>query len=177
MKGIIISSLLAIFLTGCGYTTGSLLPSHIQTIYVKPFSNEIDITGEVTDIERYKVYKPTLEIDVTNAVVDRFLYDGALRVVDEEDADVILSGAIISFRREALRYTEDDEVEEYRLRIFARVTFEDKGKGVLWEENMSNREANTYFTQGAQAKSEEEALDDTIEDIAKRIVNRTVEVW
>ena len=178
MKHTIIYALLTMFLAGCGYTTGSVLPAHIRTIYVKPFSNEIDITKEVTDIDRYKIYRPTLEIDITKAVVNRFLYDGTLRVVEEKDADVVLSGAIISFKREPLRYTEDDEIEEYRLRIAAKVVFEDRRKEkILWEETVSNRKTNTYFTQGSEAKSEIEALDETIEDVAKRIVNRTVEAW
>ena len=170
-------AVLVIFLTGCGYTTHSLLPSHIKTIYIKPFENNIDITGEVSDRHLYHSYRPLLEIDLTNEIIDRFIYDGALKVVRHPDADIILAGEVIDYLREPLRYSENDEVEEYRLSLVANMKLRDlRSDELLWEERRFIGDT-TYFTRGSLSKSEDVALDDAIKDLARRIVERTVEGW
>ena len=68
--------LLLIVTTGCGYSRGSLLPDHFKTIYVDNFKNSISIDNEVTEASRYSVYRPGLENDITNEIVERFVFDG-----------------------------------------------------------------------------------------------------
>ncbi|MEA3305931.1 MAG: hypothetical protein U9R52_03865, partial [Candidatus Omnitrophota bacterium] len=50
---------------GCGYSTGSLLPSKLKDIYVDNFKNRVDIGREVTESSGYVLYRPGLENDVT----------------------------------------------------------------------------------------------------------------
>jgi hypothetical protein len=47
---------------------------------------------------------------------------------------------------------------------------------VYWEEPSFAGEA-TYFLTGAQAKSETAALDEALTDLARRVVERTVQNW
>ena len=108
---------LSVVIMGCGYSTHSLLPSRFKTIYVDNFKNKIDIGKEVTESSRYTLYRPGLENDVTNAIVDRFVFDGNLKVAKKEDADIILKGDLIDYRQEALRYDNVDNVEEYRIKV------------------------------------------------------------
>lgn len=170
-------SLLSAILIGCGYTARTLLPSHIKTIYVAPFANTINITGELGDASRYYSYRHLLEIDLTNEVVDRFIYDGTLQAVNRSDADVILSGEVIEYFREPLRYSRDDEVEEYRLNLVVNVSLKDTREDkMLWEERRLTGDT-TYFTTGSLAKSEDAAIDEVTKDLARRIVEQTVEGW
>jgi hypothetical protein len=91
-------SLLAI--TGCGYTSHSLLPEHYKTIYVENFKNSINISAEQSDQRMYRGYTPGMEIDVTRAVRDGFLVDGNLKVAKGPDADLIMNGELIDFKRD-----------------------------------------------------------------------------
>ena len=95
--------LLALFLvssgSGCGYTTGSLLPSHLKTIYVDNFKNKIDIGKEVTEVSRYTLYRPGLENDVTSEIINRFAFDGNLKIESKKSADLILKGDLINYNQ------------------------------------------------------------------------------
>src|SRR5512135_2076922 len=79
-------------LSGCGYTTRSLIADKFNTIYVEPFVNKIDITQEIAANEKYKVYRPLLESEITRAVSNKFLFDGTLKPAVKENAGLILKG-------------------------------------------------------------------------------------
>lgn len=169
--------LLCTALVGCGYTTGALLPASIKTIYVKTFVNKIDITAELSETSEYKTYSHLLEVDITKEIIDRFIYDGNLRVVEEGDADLVLRGELIDYSRQPLRYDPDDEVEEYRLVLTTNLTLYNAQKEeIMWEEKGFVGDAS-YFTTGSLATSEDTALTKAIEDLARRIVERTIEWW
>lgn len=184
-KGLLMLStlcfLLSTLLLGCGYTTGSLLPASIKTIYIKTFTNRIDITAELDETSRYKTYAPYLEVNISKKIIDRFIYDGNLRVVSQENADLMLTGELIDYDRQPLRYDVDDEVEEYRLSLVVRLLLQNlTKKEIMWEETSFIGDT-TYFasaTTGSVAKREETAaLSDAIEDLARRVVERVVEMW
>lgn len=162
---------------GCGYTTRSMISDKFKTIYITPFVNKIDITYDTDAASKYKIYKPGLETDITRAVVNKYLFDGNLRPIKLESADLILKGELTEFRRDPLRYTDSDEVEEYRLNLVVNLelwnTEENK---LVWEEKGFTGDT-TYFTSGINAKSEATAINDALSDLARRIVERTVEQW
>src|SRR3989338_11421286 len=169
-------------LTGCGYTTRSAIVSKYKTIYVKPFVNKIDITVETDAASKYKIYKPFLETDITKKVINRYLFDGNLRPAKEENADLVLKGELVDFRKDPLRYTDSDEVEEYRLNLVVNISlWNNRKKELIWEENNFTGDFS-YFTTLATSpnvtkKTDEQAIPDAITDLARRIVERTVEQW
>jgi hypothetical protein len=163
IEGFILSLAIAISHLGCGYSAKGLLPSYIKTVYVKPFANN--------------TYESRLETDFTTELIDRFINDGNLKVAREEDADLVVSGALVEFRREPLRHDVEREVEEYRIVILCNVKVEDrKREMVMWEEQNFGGDTS-YFTTGAAVKTEASARDNAISDLTRRIVNRTVEDW
>lgn len=173
LKFILILSLIS----GCGYTTRSMLNPNIRNIYIKPFENKIDFGTQDNVYSKLRTYYPQLETDITSAVVERFLLDGNLKVVKEEDADVILNGELVEYRRDVLRYEEDEDVEEYRLNIVVNISLWNKKDNALaWQEDRFTGET-TYFISGSKAKSESVAIKDGVTDLARRIVERTVENW
>jgi outer membrane lipopolysaccharide assembly protein LptE/RlpB len=155
---------------GCGYTTGSLVPSGLKTVYVESFEN--------------KTSEPGLEIDVTNQIKDRFIQDGALDVADsKEKADSMLTGEIIGYEKKPLSYATSEEVAEYELVLTVNVKYIDLvNNEVLWEEK--NFEADSEFYSileqqrfGSTNIDEEQLQTNAIKELARRIVDRTVEGW
>lgn len=160
-------------IVGCGYTTKSALPPRLKTINIQPFKNSINYAT----LGDRDVYFQLLEVKVHNAVVDRFQFDGNLRIVQPEAADLILKGEVVESRRNPLRYTSNDDVEEYRIQIVMKLELLDVKTGEpMWEYDRFVGEA-TYFLTGVQATSEDSAVAEAALDIARRIVETTIENW
>ena len=173
MKSYALCLAFCIVASGCGYTTKSILPKNIRTIYVEPFKNAIDFTSGTGR----NVYLPLLEVDTRNAVINRFLFDGNLKIAKPESADLILKGELKNYERSGLRYTDDDDVEEYRVHITVSLTlWNARNEKNSWTEPSFVGEA-TYFVTGPEASSEDLAVDAAIVDLARRIVERTIEDW
>ena len=129
MKNKILKSALICFflvLAGCGYTTRSMISDKYKTIYITPFVNKTDITSEFNTGSQYHIYRPHLETDVTTAVVNKFLFDGNLKPVKMDDADMVLKGELLDFRKDPLRYDNGDNVLEYRVSIVVNLSMWDK---------------------------------------------------
>jgi len=171
MKKIALVFLMMLSLAGCGYTTGSLLPAHMKSIAVPNFDN--------------KTYEAGLGIDVTKKIVNRFVFDGSLKIATKESADIILTGEVLQYDRVPLRYADNDTVEEYRVVITVNIALRDMVKNTLvWHEPKFKGEY-TYYTSAASATgaagtsvaSEADAKKEAIIELARDIVKRTVEGW
>ncbi len=166
-----------ILIAGCGYTTRSLLPTNFKSIYVENFKNAIAITDEQSNLRMYRGYRPGMEIDLTKAVIDKFLLDGNLKIQTSLNADLILKGELTDFKRDALRYDANDNVEEYRIKLIVNLELQNAKTGnLVWREKGFAGES-TYRTGGSLVKSESAAINDALDDLSRRIVERTVEAW
>ncbi len=174
---------LSFALAGCGYTTRSMISNKYKTIHIKQFLNKIDLTTEGDAYNKYKIYKPTLETDITKSVIDRYLFDGNLKPVKEENADLVLKGELIEFRRDPLR-TENDEVQEYRVNIMVSIALWDKKENnLVWQESNFTGDY-TYYPYSSSLpgianyrKTDDQAVNEAVTDLSRRIVERTVEQW
>ncbi len=168
-------SILAV--SGCGYTTSSLLPPRLKTIYVDNFKNSINVTAEQSELRMYRGYRPGMEVEITKAVIDRFMFDGNLKVAPEEKADLVLKSELIDYKRDSLRYDANDNVEEYRVKLIVNMELKEVSSGmVLWTEKGFAGET-TYRISGSGAKNESVAIKDAVSDLARRVVERTIEAW
>jgi hypothetical protein len=168
-----LSILLVLAIAGCGYTTGSLLPSKYRKIAIQPFENKVAFVDE--NIQG--VYVPLLESNVRTAIIDRFLFDGNLHIADPDKADLLLSGALTSFVQDTLRQDVNLNVQEYRIRIIVSLKLTDAATDkVLWEEPSFVGET-TYFLTGPQAQTQSAAVQTALTDLATRVVERTIENW
>jgi hypothetical protein len=152
----------------CGpYTFTPNLPGYIKTVAIPLFKNP-------------RTFKYGAERVITDAVIDEFIADGTLDVVDEYDADSKLIGEIVSYKKEALSYDVHELVQEYNLAVVVSITFQDARSGeVIWQEK-SMYEAVSYFTvetSKGPAETEDEALERLAEELARKIVNRTMQGW
>ena len=179
----VICFLLTTALTGCGYTTRSMLYGNYNTIYVAPFLNKVDITQESFSANKYRIYRPMLETDITKKVINRYLFDGNLKPAKESLADLVLKGELIEYRKDPLSYTANTEnVTEYRININVNLSLWDaKENKLLWQENNFNGNYSYFTADNPNASSvivpEATAVNNAIEDLSRRIVERTVEQW
>jgi hypothetical protein len=167
--------------SGCGYSVRSLAYDKSTKIYVRPFENKVDlnIAEEYSDRNPYRLYRPGMETKITDAVINRFLLDGYLKVVSgEAQADLVLKGELANYEKQPLRYNEaTQDVEEYRANIIVNMTLTDlKNEKTVWVED-----GFTGYTEfalvGPKAISEDAAINDAVKDLARRVVERTVEDW
>ncbi len=161
---------------GCGYTTKALLPDDIKTIHVEIFENNIDITKEVSAKDKFEVYRPNLEVDLRDAIVNRIFLDGHLKVSTMGHADAVLEGEIQEYRKDPLRY-QNEIVQEYRISLVCNIRLKRTKDSMPLLEYRSITGDVTYFTTGSLQKSETQAIDVAASDLARRIVNRIVENW
>lgn len=158
---------------GCGYVTHSALPSDWRTIHVASFANKIDYASP----SKRNLYLPLLEIKARDAIINRFAFDGSLKIREEDEADLILQGELINYERGPLRFTDVYDVQEYRIRVIVNLKLTEGMNGpVVWQEKGFAGEA-TYFVSGPRARSESAALDEALTDLARRTVERTLDNW
>ena len=121
---IIILAILLMAMSSCGYGLsgkGSLVPEGTRTIAVPAFINNTN--------------EPYVDLEVTKAVVDEFIADGRLRIVDVEAADLALRGSVVKYEVTALSFTTDSFVQQYRVRIVVNASLEDlRAKKTIWKE-------------------------------------------
>jgi hypothetical protein len=112
-------------LPSCGYHlsgTGLLVPEGTKTIAVPGF---INATNE-----------PYVDVEVTKAVADEFIADGRLRVVNVENAELVLRGIVAKYDVVALSYTASSYVQQYQVRLVVNASLEDlRSKKTLWKES------------------------------------------
>lgn len=178
MKKKYIYILLSLFLviSGCGYSLGlgGFWLTHIKTIYVETFDN--------------KTYEPNIEIAISNDIRSHFNTNGVLKVVNSrEEADSLLQGEVIEYRRQPARFSEEDEkiVDEYKLVLVTNLKFTDLVRDqVVWTEH--NFIGYAYYVVSGplavtetsiRANSEADGFRFAVEDLAQNIVNRTIEDW
>ena len=177
--------ILTTVLAGCGYTTRSMLAGKFSTIYITPFLNKVDVTQESFSENKYRIYRPMLETDITKKVINRYLFDGNLKLAKEAAADLVLKGELIEYRKDPLSYTGDTEnVTEYRINIYVNLSLWDtKENKLLWQENSFNGNYSYFVSTptinpgNVVVVSEDTAVIRAIEDLARRVVERTVEQW
>lgn len=168
----------------CAYTTKVSLDPRYQTVAVSGFYNKSS---------EYDFQAP-----LTNALIRKFITDGRLKVVKPEEADLLIEGVILDYKRKGLTYDANDETTQFLIVVTAgvRVTDQQTGK-ILWQEPMMAGES-TYFTRAAGQSSdrlrgnvetfltpvrsfasdeENRAVSEALEQLASDIFYRTIEPW
>ncbi len=166
-RALVLAGAVAFLAGSCAYTTSTaLLPSHLKTVAVPVFENA---TSEYT-----------LQQDITDAVLARFVQDNHLRVVDERSADCVVRGKIVGYKNAVFGFSTDNRSQEYRVTITVSVVFKDQVKNrELWRDDNMVKTANYYVTDvpGQTAKTELDGRKDAIAKIADEILTRSTQGW
>ena len=122
----------------------------------------------------------TLELDVTNAVIDRFVKDNHLRVVDERSANAVIHGKLTGYKNAVFGFSAANRSQEYRVTLTCSVVFKDLVKNhEIWNEPALVKTANYFVVDvpGDSARTELDGRKEAITKIADEILTRSVEGW
>jgi outer membrane lipopolysaccharide assembly protein LptE/RlpB len=166
-RGILIRGLiLSLIAGGCGYSLRSALPSHLKTLAIPVFGNSTVEFG--------------LADDVTQSLVNGFLADRHLRIVQERDANAVLRGTVVSYRNRVFGYTSSERATEYEVTLTVKVAFRDmiNNRDVWKEDALTVRTTYNVVPVGTlPAQTEADGRKDVIQKLSDQIVSRTVQGW
>lgn len=162
LKKISIAVLFLLIISSCGYHFAGMtseLPSHIKGIAIP-----ILVNGTT---------EPLIEITVTNKIIQTFIADGRLRVLDSSKADAVLKGRITAFSLTTLSFDKNNSVLEYRVTIQCELTFEDvKDRKIIWKDSAVSQSADYKVSSNVSATKA--AKDRAIEEASKRLATDLV---
>jgi len=154
-----------IFVAGCAspYTPApQILPAHIKNVYIRPVVNNTSQYG--------------LEEKLTLKVIDEFVRDGRLKVVNTEpEADGVIVIEISKYILQPLTYDANMVTEQYKLWVLLNVHFVDRVQNVtMWNEpNMEG--IQIYYDVARGGPTEEEVRETLWDGLSRDIVKRTVQ--
>lgn len=163
-----LSVCLLCFASGCAYRFGDLAGGQLENI------ETLHVPVAVND-----TYEPGLGPLVTDAVIQRLMRDGTVRIARKDTADAELLIRLRQVNRRPLRTTlaDDRRTAEYELRVSADITCRRlaDGKVTYQENNITGR--TEYFVGQDLQEGERQALGLLVDDLAQQITFRLVEGW
>jgi hypothetical protein len=162
MKKLVLPSvlLMACLVCGCGiYSFSPGGKSSVKTIFVPQFENktiEVGLSGKMTDL-----------------VVDAFIRDGKIKIVEKDKAEAILYGILSNYRREAYTFDEADNVTKYVVKVNFNVT-------LTATETNENIWVESFYSEGiydAASESEDDGQVYAADNLVVDIINRTTKSW
>ncbi len=162
MKKIVLALSIMLIFAGCGYYSfKGALPSHIQSVAIPIF---IDKSGYPDILEK-----------ATDSVIEAFVLDNTLKVVDESKADIVINGTIVSVREKAAAFKAGETVSEYQMHVTIKVLCEDIRKS----KTLFNKSFSDYgvMESGGGQDEKDKAIDDALVLITENIVNTTLGGW
>jgi len=175
--------------TACGdVPVKKNLPDNITKVAIPVFEN--------------KANQPGLENELTKKTVQNFIVDGRLQVVPREQADALITGTIQRYDRLVLTRDANQVPQQYKLQLVVDIDFVDLKSGkenTLWSTRQqfsltpgvevsrddfdstntrSLREFTNYYVlnvAGVPPEDEPTALDRVLEQMARKVVRRTLD--
>jgi len=153
---------LALLAGCCGYSTHSLLPSHLKTVAVPPATNTTT--------------QPGLAEALTDSLTAAFTSDRTLRVTNTEAADLVVNTTVSSYNRAASSYSSDSlqqTVSAYELSVSAQVDARDQTRNEQFYKGV----ASARVTYDPNTKTEEQAAAEALKKLASEIVRQVQIAW
>lgn len=162
------------FLAACGYSTRGFIYKE-RRIVISPLLNRIDIASTGRRTSGYANFPVLIENRLTSRIINKFNIDGGLKVVNQAQGALELGGEVLSYEKQALRYTDNDDIKEQRLRLTVHVKITDSLGEILQDKNIVGEAS--FFLTGPNVRSETVAQEDLINDTARRISELVLEAW
>ena len=158
---LIIGILIILLTNGCMYSFSGSIPSDVTKIAIPLFDDNTSFPG--------------VREDLTNQVIDAFIANNILQVVEEQDADLLLTGTIMSIRQQAAIITTGEEVDLFEVYVVVKVKCEHLKSGKAWWEKSLRR----FGTMQGQASQDElaAAINSALLEITDDILNNTLAYW
>ena len=148
-------------ISGCGYTTKSLISRNINSVYIPIFGNY--------------TFRSGLEFDLTTALKDEIMNKTKLRIAKKENADTILTGRIIIFSEGVMSSNAKDNIVESSVAISVNVALMDRrtGRGLASMDGLTNSAAYVV----PRGENINTATEECLEGLAEKIVSQLEEKW
>lgn len=148
--------------TSCGiYSFGGSIPSDVKKVAIPLFDDNTSYPG-VRD-------------DLTNQVIDAFIADNTLQVVSESDADLLITGTIMSINERAAIVTTGETVQQYDVYVTVKVKCQHLKSGKVWWEKVLRRFGT--MEENASQDERDNAIVVALEDITRDILDNTLANW
>jgi S-methylmethionine-dependent homocysteine/selenocysteine methylase len=144
------------------YSFKGALPSYLKTISIPLFEDNTSWAG--------------LREDLTTQVIDAFINDNTLQVVEDEGAaDLLLEGTITRIQEKYVAISQEENIEEKQIWVYVSVKcINQKMDKELWSGSVSDYDVVT----GAGTLEElNRAISDATKKIVEDIINKTIAAW
>lgn len=163
----IIPFLLVLFIVaGCGYRNPNVYSGPQQTIYVKEWKNRTSDLG--------------LDSEIYRSVTRWFQKSGSINTIRKKNgADLILAGEIVSIELPSLSYGENNVATEVKVRLRVRYILKEIATNKIWLEVSDETWIEEYLVASSSSTNidnEAEAVDTIIDELSKKIYQRTVAI-
>ena len=148
-------------ITGCGYTTKSLISRKINSVFIPIFGNY--------------TFRAGLEFDLTTALKDEIMSKTKLRIARKDDADTVLTGRIVVFTAGVMSSNAKDNIVESSVAISVNVARMDRrtGRGLASMDGLTNSAAYVV----PRGENINTATEECLEGLAEKIVSQLEEKW
>ena len=153
-------------LPGCStYTTSSgRVDESIDQVFVEYLEN---LTAE-----------PSIDVVMTDAIIEAIQIDNTLNIVRESEADAIIHGMVTQYRLRPMAARPDLTVNEYQILIAVRLSFSVRATGETIFENKSFTGSGVYTLNDPTGQTTEEtAKKEAGVEIVRAVLALVVEDW
>ena len=150
------------FISGCGVYSASSgrVDENIKRVFVEYLEN---MTAE-----------PNLGVDMSDYIVRAIQLDNTLKIVDEGDADSIISGKVMRYHLKEVFAQENLTVNEFQVQIAVMLNFTVRSTGETIFKNKRFTGTGNYVT---EESDELNARNEAVEEIVRDILAEVVEGW
>ncbi len=145
----------AVLLSGCGYSTRSLLPEGVSSVAVEIFGNE--------------TFDREIEFTLTRELAREIRHRTAWRVADRGAADALIRGRITRVQRPVLVEDRRDRISEGAVIVTVEVELVDLATGRLLVPPFELRNRAEFLVE--RGETVETAFAESLADLAEDIVN------
>lgn len=158
--GLVIIGLCLAVVSGCGvYSFSGAGKAPFASLTVSPFANNT-IEYELGD-------------RLTDAVVDAFIRENLVKIVEPSRAEAVMDGTIVSYRRDPYTYDQQDNVSQYAVKVSVKVkVLKSESEDIIWEKD--------FYAEGVynvDTEAEEDGQTRAITLLTEDIVNNTTKSW
>ena len=165
-KWLFVLAIYCLFFSGCGYHlvgTGNALPPHIKTIHIPVFEN----TSSQPEIHR----------QLTSFVLQSFISDGRLKIVNKDEADLIVDATLSYYNLRNVAFSSQDLVSDIIIELEIDLKVTDQVKNEIFIKKKLKQQWD-YKSTPDLADTETarlEALDQAYIDFGNRLVSLVID--
>ncbi len=121
--------------------------------------------------------EPNIEVQLTDQIIQALQADNTLKVVEEKDADTVLSGKVLGYRLKEAFTGQDLRVNEYQVQILVELTMAKKATGAKLFDKKRITGTGNYILNDPNGSTEAKARQDAAAEIVRNVLALVVEDW